>query len=208
VVLDDRIAPKGYAYLLINGGYGTMGTVLYRDYRKSQECFKETERFFMTQMDVDIRNSRKFGGFGNFFLSDSQVQDRKMFVGESAGFQDCLWGFGMRYSILSGYLAAKTIIEGSDYDILWKRELGPMLKASLVNRVLFEKLGPFGYRHLAKKLIDMDARCYLKRFYRPSRVKKLLFPLARKIYTSRVQTDNRYQTNSTCVERSGRQRTT
>jgi flavin-dependent dehydrogenase len=40
VILDDRIAPKGYAYLLVNQGYGTMVTVLYREYRRSDECFE------------------------------------------------------------------------------------------------------------------------------------------------------------------------
>ena len=36
VVLDDMIAPKGYAYLLVNQGYGTMVTVLYREYRREK----------------------------------------------------------------------------------------------------------------------------------------------------------------------------
>lgn len=47
----------------------------------------------------------------------------------------------MRYAILSGYLAAKSLIEGSDYDMLWKRGLKPMLETSLINRYLFEKGG-------------------------------------------------------------------
>jgi flavin-dependent dehydrogenase len=33
----------------------------------------------------------------------------KLYVGEAAGLQD-LWGFGIRSSIISGFLAAKAII--------------------------------------------------------------------------------------------------
>jgi len=187
VILNDDIAPKGYAYLLINQGYGTIGTVLYRDYRRSQECFAKMHDFFSRHMKIDIRNQKKFGGFGNFFLRGSAVRDGQLYIGESAGFQDCLWGFGMRYSILSGYLAAKSIIEGSNYDSLWKQELGPMLETSLVNRVLFEKCGHFGYRNLAKKLNSGNPRRYLMNLYNPTLIKKLIFPLARRIYTSRVR---------------------
>lgn len=50
----------------------------------------------------------------------------------------------MRHTILSGYLAAKSFIDGSDYDMLWKRNLKPML-ASLINRYLFERFGHLGY---------------------------------------------------------------
>ncbi len=186
VVLDDDMAPKGYAYLLVDEGYGTMGTVLYRQYHRSQECFRKTKRFFHDRINVDIRNEEKFGGFGNFFLGDTRVRNGKLYVGETAGFQDCLWGFGMRYSIVSGYLAARSIIEGTDYDQLWKGELGPMLETSLVNRFLFEKFGHFGYRYLTRRLAGTNPRYLLMRHYKPSVLKRLLLPIARKNYISRV----------------------
>ncbi len=96
VVLDDNIAPKGYAYLLVNQGYGTMVTVLYREFRKEEEYLDRMMRFFRGAMDVDIKNEKRFGCYGNFFMEDTQVRNKKLYIGESAGFQDCLWGFGMR----------------------------------------------------------------------------------------------------------------
>lgn len=102
VVLDDNIAPKGYAYMLVNQGYGTMVTVLYRNYRKENEYFDRMLRFFEDNIKPDIKNEKRFGCYGNFFLRESQVRHGMLYIGESAGFQDCLWGFGMRYALLSG----------------------------------------------------------------------------------------------------------
>jgi len=199
VVLDDDIAPMGYAYLLVNRGHGTMATVLYRNYRRSEEYFEKMMRFFDTRMETDIRNERKFGGFGNFFLRDTQVRHEKLYIGETAGFQDCLWGFGMRYSILSGCLAARSLMEGSSYDALWKKELAPMLETSLINRFLFEKFGHAGYKFLAKKFSNGDPNKFLMRHYNRSRIKHLLLPLARKNYVNRVKDESCNHVNCTCV---------
>ncbi|NOY85968.1 MAG: NAD(P)/FAD-dependent oxidoreductase [Deltaproteobacteria bacterium] len=199
VVLDDDIAPKGYAYLLVNGGYGTMATVLYRNYRRSEEYFDNMMRFFNTKMDADVRNERKFGGFGNFFLRDTQVRNGKLYIGETAGFQDCLWGFGMRYSIASGCLAARSLIEKTSYDALWKNELAPMLETSLINRFLYEKLGHAGYRYLTRKLAKGDSNTFLMHHYNRSRIKHLLLPKARKNYVNRVKDESCNHLNCTCI---------
>lgn len=198
-VLDDNIAPKGYAYLLTNQGYGTMVTVLYREYRKEHEYFDRMMQFFRNNVNMDIKNERRFGCYGNFFIWDTQIHNKKLYVGESAGFQDCLWGFGMRYAILSGYLAAKSLIEGSDYDMLWKRELKPMLETSLINRFLFERFGHSGYRYLAKKFTKSNPCDFLRKHYNYSFFKHLLLPVAKKKYESRVKDMNCNHEGCACV---------
>ncbi len=199
VVFDDNIAPKGYAYLLVNQGYGTMVTVLYREYRRGDEYFGKMIRFFKDNMELDINNERKFGSYGNFFIRDTQIYHKKLYIGESAGFQDCLWGFGMRYAILSGYLAAKSFMDGLDYDLLWKRQLKPMLETSLVNRYLFEKVGHAGYRYLTKKFTEGNTCDFLRKHYNPSLLKHLLLPLAKKKYESRVKDKNCSHEDCSCV---------
>ncbi|MEW6109816.1 MAG: NAD(P)/FAD-dependent oxidoreductase [Nitrospirota bacterium] len=199
VVLDDSIAPKGYAYLLVNQGYGTMVTVLYREYRRENEYFERMMSFFKNNINMDIKNARKFGCYGNFFIRDTQIHHKKLYVGESAGFQDCLWGFGMRYAILSGYLAAKSFIDGSDYDMLWKRELKPMLETSLINRYLLEKAGHIGYRYLTKKFAQGNPCNFLRRHYNHSFLKHLFLPIAKKKYESRVKDTNCSHENCNCV---------
>jgi len=199
VVLDDNIAPKGYAYLLVNQGYGTMVTVLYREYRREKEYFEKMMQFFENNIIPDIRDAKRFACYGNFFIRDSQIRHNKLYVGESAGFQDCLWGFGMRYAILSGYLAAKSFIQGLDYDILWKRELKPMLETSLINRFFFERFGHAGYRYLTKRFAEGDPRGFLRKHYNYSFFKHLLLPIAKRRYESRVKDLSCNHENCTCV---------
>jgi flavin-dependent dehydrogenase len=185
VVLNDGIAPKGYSYLLTNAGHGTMVAVLYREYSRANECFGKTVKFFTENLGLKIRNEKRFGSCGNFSISDSQIRGGKLYVGEAGGFQDCLWGFGMRYAISSGQLAAKSIMDGSDYDSLWKRDLKLKLETSLVNRYLFEKCGHAGYRFLVKKLADGNPCKFLRGQYGHSFFKHLLLPVAGREYERR-----------------------
>lgn len=186
VALDDSLAPKGYAYLLVHGGLGTLATVLYRDYRKANACLERTVDFFRDKTGLRTKNEKRFGAFGNFFIRESNVREGRLYAGESAGFQDCLWGFGLRYALRSGYLAAKSIIEGSGYDALWKKELLPTLETSLLNRFLFETFGHAGYRYLAGRFAGGDPCGYLRRQYNPSPLKRLLLPLARMNFRGRM----------------------
>jgi flavin-dependent dehydrogenase len=186
VVLDDEIAPKGYAYLLVNQGLGTMAAVLFRENGRVNDYVGKMIEFFRDTIRPNMRNEHRFGSFGNFFLHDSQMHDKKLFVGESGGFQDCLWGFGMRFAILSGHLAARSFIEGSDYDALWKQQLRPMLQTSLINRYLIETFGHRGYRYLTRKFAQGNPCEYLRRHYNYSPLKHLLLPLARRAYESRA----------------------
>jgi flavin-dependent dehydrogenase len=190
VVFNDEIAPKGYAYLLVNKGYGTMATVIYKDYKNEKKYFENMLNFFKNNKNLDIKNDKKFGGCGNFFLKDTNVEQKTIYVGESAGFQDCLWGFGMKYAIVSGYLAAMSIIKNSDYDLLWKKELKPMLETSLVNRYLFEKFGHTGYRYLAKGFAKGDPCDFLKYHYNQTFFKNLILPIAKSRYKSQIKDKN------------------
>ncbi len=180
MAFDDGIAPKGYAYLLVNGGRGTLATVLYRDFKKAGECFRKAVSFFERSTPLDVKDPKRFRGFGNFFIRNTQVVGNKLYVGESAGFQDGLFSFGMRYAMLSGWLAARSIVEGADYDSLWKRRLLPAMESSLVNRFLFEILGRWGYRYMAGRFLKEDPRDFLMRQYnRGPLLRGMLLPLAR-----------------------------
>src|SRR3989304_1869758 len=129
-ILDDKLAPKGYAYLLIHRGKATMATCMFKDFKKEKECFEQTiEAFKNVFPSLDITDAKEFGGYGNFFFGKPVFENSKYYVGEAAGLQDCLWGFGMRYAMISGYLAARGIIENKDYEALIRDNLIPMQKA-------------------------------------------------------------------------------
>jgi flavin-dependent dehydrogenase len=190
VVFNDDIAPKGYAYLVINQGEGTMVTVLYREFRDIGEYFQRMVRFFTKNIDIDIRDEKRFGGYGDFFIPDTLKKDERICVGESGGLQDYLWGFGMRYAFVSGYLAARSLIDGTDYDSLWKRDLRPMMETSLVNRYLYEKFGQGAYKYISKKVSGGNPCNFLRRQYNPSLLKQLLLPVAMRNYKKRFRSSN------------------
>src|SRR5213592_1356448 len=52
------------------------------------------------------------------------VRDGTLLVGEAGGFQDAVAGFGFRYSVITGGLAARSLMEGSDYRALLRATFG------------------------------------------------------------------------------------
>ncbi len=178
-IVDDRLAPKGYAYLLVNQGRATLATVIYRDFRNEKIYLERTLQTFQKLVPMAMRNPREFGGYGNFFLRPSAIEGKKIYLGESAGFQDALFGFGMRYAMMSGFLAARSIVNGVSYDDLWKEDLLPSLRTSASNRMIYELLGNTGYEFIFKSIATKaDLRDTLRQQYNPSFLKIGLFPIA------------------------------
>ena len=184
-ICDERLAPGGYAYVAVMNGRGTLKTAMFRGFKQERIYLERTVEAFSRQSGLEMVNPRPHGGVGNFRIPQTALSGRHPVAGEHAGFQDILWGFGIRYAVVSGVLAARSLLEGSDYDALWRRELGPMLQAALVNRAVFEVLGDRGYRWCLRFQARRDACAFLQRLYRPSRVKRLLLPWARRRYESR-----------------------
>jgi flavin-dependent dehydrogenase len=122
-VVDNDLAYLGYSYLLITEGHGCICAVLFDDFNRINSCFKETKAYFERMADIEIKNPRDFGGVGSFSPNGPFKEGKSLLVGEAAGLQDLLAGFGMRTAFKSGYLAARAIIEGTDYEELAKREL-------------------------------------------------------------------------------------
>ena len=182
LALGHRLAPGGYAYLLVQGGRGTVASCLFTGFRDQAKYLAATEEFFTHNAGLQMRNPRPFGGFGNMRLAETAVQGGHPVIGEQAGFQDALAGFGMRYAIRSGVLAARAILDGSDYTTLWQRDLAPALHAGIVNRFVFNLAGEAGMKLAVRRLASRDAGKLLARAYRFSLPKRLLFPLARRWY--------------------------
>ncbi len=199
-ILDDRLAPKGYAYLLIHKGEGTLAACMFKDFKREREYFERTvEAFKKIFPSLDIMDPKEFGGYGNCFMGMPVFENDKYYVGEAAGLQDGLWGFGLRYAMTSGYLAARAIIESKDYEGLLKVNLIPMQRASIVSRFLFARLGNEGYPYLINRLTRGDTIEKLKRYYNPSFSKTILYPLASWSYKSRLVDKGCHEEDCTCV---------
>jgi flavin-dependent dehydrogenase len=181
--VSDTLAPKGYSYLLICGGRGTVATCLFADFHNEKAYLDRTVEFFREKVGLEMREPRPFGGYGNVFSVAEPRKGRLLYVGEGAGFQDALFGFGMRFALLSGHLAVRACMEGKPetYDGLWQRRFGGLLKQSVVNRYFYEKLGDRGYISFLEGIDRAsDGRDWLRGYYAPGRLKLLLHPLARR----------------------------
>lgn len=154
IAFDDRLAPLGYSYLLIHDGQGTLASCMFTGFKQQAEHVARTADFFAAKTGLDMRNPRPFGGFGNLRLPKSAMQGEHPVAGEHAGFQDALAGFGMRYALRSGILAARSIIDGTDYEQSWRQELMPLVRAGVVNRFLFNSIGARGRNLAVRHLIS------------------------------------------------------
>jgi len=199
LALGDHLAPRGYSYLLVNGGRGTVASCMFAGFGEQAKYLEATLEFFKRRAGLSMRNARPFGGYGNVRLPRTAMQGSNPVVGEQAGFQDALAGFGLRYAMRSGRLAAQSVISGADYTGLWQHQLQPGLHAGVVNRFLFNLAGARGLDRLINKLGNADAGQALGRAYRPGFFNRILSPIARYRYRAVLGDLTCSHSRCTCV---------
>ncbi|MEM5812508.1 MAG: NAD(P)-binding protein, partial [Candidatus Aenigmatarchaeota archaeon] len=118
IFYDNRYAPGGYVCVLPSGKEGFVLSVIFK-----KEYFKRAKSL----LNSAILENRVLSGMTDgaerlnvFSCYSSLNSNRKktICIGEAGGFQDASKGFGIRYAIISGCLAAKSIIEGKDFSRL------------------------------------------------------------------------------------------
>jgi len=199
-ICDDDLAPQGYAYVLVADGRGTVKTCMFSEFKREAEYVARTVERFRNLIGLEMKNPQPHGGAENFRIPASAYSGRHPVVGQQAGFQDALWGFGIRFAVGSGVLAARSLMDGENYDSRWRRAFLPGLRAAVVNRATFGFLGNAGYRRfLQKASASGDARRFLRRHYGPSWSKRLLYPWARLRVESRRRDVTCNHVNCSCV---------
>lgn len=186
VIRDNNLAPGGYAYLLaVDGKACLMTCMLGSEIKKAKKYVEQTIKRIQQLKKFSIKNQRKEGCMIDYKIKESAIKSKKLLVGEAAGFQDYLFGFGIRYAVISGYLAAKSIIEKKNYDTLWKEEFGALHKQGLSNRMRLELAGNKGFITFAEKGASHDLVDFFGKLYRPSLLKAILYPFAKALYKDR-----------------------
>ncbi len=185
-ICDNKLAPQGYAYLLVSNGRGTVKTCMFSNFKQEKLYLKRTLEAFQRLVGLEMKNPQPHGGIGNFRIPRSAYSGPHPLIGEQAGFQDTLWGFGIRLAISSGVLAAQSLLNNENYDTLWQRELKPQMETSIVNRALYSLVGKVAYGWFLGQLVSRpNLRESLRRQYRSSWPKRLLGPWARYRHASR-----------------------
>jgi flavin-dependent dehydrogenase len=184
VYFNHNLAPGGYSYLFILDGVATFGCAIVADFKQIDTYFDHSLASARRLHGFDVPADARTGySYMNFHLKRAATSNGARFVGEAAGFQDYLFGLGIRYALTSGSLAARSILEERDYDELWKSELETKQKTSLVNRFLYESGGNFGLSMFVRQAAHAkDFHRYLSGWHRNSWWKSLLSPVVRRVW--------------------------
>ena len=178
-LINNTATHGGYAYLLIMNGYGCLCTFLTSDFSQTGTCLQEAHTTFSRMFNLEISHPEPCGGFGRSDLHARFREGTRLYVGEAARLQDMFGGFGIRYAVESGYLAAQAIIHGEDYEALARKRFLNKFKAGIVNRYLFEKFGRKNYSLVYEKLRNVrDPLASVCSFYNFNQYQRVLYPLA------------------------------
>lgn len=189
---DDYYAKDGYSYFLVKDGNAVMGTCIFDNFKQLGTYWERTEKFFKENLKFNIKEQKKISGTGNLFLINYK-KSQQIYVGEAAGVQDYVVGCGMRFAMLTGYLAAQSIINGNNYYSYYHKEILPLIKVSIANRLIIGMLGKKSYKLFFKLLENSkDPMEFLYKFYNPSLIKSLIFPLARIIYAKHLKDPRKF----------------
>ena len=184
VFFNHHLSPGGYSYMFILEGLATFGCAIVADFKKIDEYFEHSLQAAQRAHAFTIPAETRTGySYMNFHLKQSAKKDGARYVGEAAGFQDYLFGLGIRYALTSGWLAAQSILQERDFDELWMRELGPKQQTSLVNRFLYEAGGNAGLSMFVRQAgRAKDFNRYLSGWHRRTWWKALLGPVVQRVW--------------------------
>ena len=182
--LNDKLAPGAYSYLIIIDGIGLICTCLWRQQKKSSRYLNETIAWYEEHYELNRRPIKRVGGKGDFSLPDRYIYEGRYYVGEAGGLQDFMWGFGMRYAITSGALAAHSIMERCDYEKEIRGRLVPLVRASAINRFLMNRVSNRGFKMVATHGVRDEKRHgdglhFMKWVYQPGIFRRALWPVVK-----------------------------
>ncbi len=128
-----------------------------------KKALKDIQKQHLSQELKEENFLYDFGTKRSFDIPETAIKEKSLITGEAAGFQDELFRFGMRYAVISGYLAAQAIIRDLDYDALWKERFLNEFKKIAKTRKIFccFKKGKFGFLPKGLKL-RMEIRMFKK----------------------------------------------
>lgn len=201
-MVSQHVAPRGYSYLLVDQGRATLASCQFTHLNHWKTHLEATIETFQKIFPCEMRNARFFSGYGNLYVRRRLQEGSKLYVGEAAGLQDALWGFGMSYAITSGYLATQSVITGESYESLVHRELIPYHRAGIVNRALWELMGDRGFTFFVQRAArHADALRFIQKGTGPHWSKDLLYPLARGVlrWRSKYRDEACHDEHCTCV---------
>ena len=179
--VNNYHAFKENSYLLVSNGFGCIATVLFGGFQDLNKYFKRTLDEFQANFNLKEKYPNKFSGYGSFFNQITKNEDQ-ILIGEIAGFQDLLWGFGIQNAFKSGFIASKSILDGKEcknYYKIAENNFKPKLNSNIVNRFIWEKFASNDYSIILNRIYNSkDPLKYLNSFHNFNFLQKLIYPFA------------------------------
>jgi flavin-dependent dehydrogenase len=151
LLLGNKFASKGYAYLIIINGEGTLATAYKKTKNYQIDPIKNCIKYF-NSIGIEIPDGNFFASRGSFSLPFGKLKS-PFKIGEAGGYQDYLFGFGIRMSMLSGMAAALKIIGENSKAKRIINSLNQKRRLSFINRILYEKLDDTQMEMMAHKIL-------------------------------------------------------
>ncbi len=128
-LLDNGTAPGGYLVITPGIRFHSIYSVSWTELRFEKLLAMTEAAFEIPWIRAILGTSRwvsKINGRAYFVRDPIESAERRgsLLVGEAGGFQDAIAGFGFRYAVLTGALAARAILDGQDYRGLLKGKFG------------------------------------------------------------------------------------
>jgi flavin-dependent dehydrogenase len=185
-LVNPQVAPKAFASLTVVNGMGKINVLLTQDYQSARQYLNTAMEIFQRLKSLDMEDVRIYSGFGGRLNRIGGDHPGTIAVGEAAGFQDFFAGFGARFALLSGHLAAMAIHRRVDYPSVVRHNILPLIQASLVHRMMYDWAGERLMRGFLHKYSGAQGALEkIGEWYRGSSIERLLYPLALRKYRAR-----------------------
>lgn len=186
-LVSSSIAPKAYAYLIIAGGLGTLSVVLTEKYEDARAHLNHSIEMFQHIKRFEMEDMRMTSGFHGLPIAFRQPEPGAIAIGEAAGLQDFLWGFGIRHALYSGYLSGRAINEGLNYTRLVSENIHPIVRSSIINRMIYDLAGERTKTAMMRKFVTSPNLHQMARdLYRKLGIRQLLWPIALRRYEAHL----------------------
>ncbi len=173
LLLGKKFAPKGYAYLIIIDGQATLATAFKKVKNYKMDLLQNSIEYF-TSKEISIPKENMFGSRGSFSMNTMRTFQRPFKIGEAGGFQDFLFGFGMRMAMRSGLAAAYQLTGEVKSAKNIMRDLNRKRKISFINRIIFEQLNNNQMEKIADLFVISDEPLELLKHAYKWNLKKIL----------------------------------
>lgn len=183
VFFDNSFAPGGYGYMLPFGSKD-LTIAIFAKADRVLGSLSDYFKIFIEKLEfLELYNSSIGNiisidsGYGFFNQYSTYSPEGKLYVGARAGLMTADYGFGLKESIISGYLAGLNIENHSNYDREIKRYLFPSLDESIFKRYSLDRTND---ETLSEKIKSKTNKIFIEKT--PSRIQRWLLRIFAKLY--------------------------